>query len=204
MQMTSLSMATLVHGRVADSDLITENRQGDPGKRRHRVPRFRLAAVAGVIAVLVRGGSAAALAPPGILEYEPSYYNGTTVVIQIPSATSANPNQAHFACFALGPDLSRANRSAPAATLFVILAPGATQVACPDGTLRHDHVLSAVPGSPGYTGAWTILLALPGPAFDIANMPYTSVAAVEAGVAADELVLVETGITFIAPVVGGP
>ena len=85
----------------------------------------------------------------------------------------------------------------------MILAPGATQVACPDGTLRHDHVLSAVPGSAGYTGAWTIVLALPGPAFDVADMPYTSVAAVDAAVAAGELVLVETGIRFVAPVVGG-
>jgi len=196
-------MGKLVGGRFCDSGPVVENRERDPDRRRHSVPRFRLAALSSVIAVLFGGGSAAALAPPGILEYEPSYYNGTTVVIQIPSATSANPNQAHFACFALGPDLSGAKRSAAAPTLFVILAPGATQVACPDGTLRHDHVLSAVPGSPGYTGAWTIVLALPGPAFDIANMPYTSVAAVEAGVAADELLLVETGITFIAPVVGG-
>ena len=85
----------------------------------------------------------------------------------------------------------------------MILAPGATQVACPDGTLRHDHVLSAVPGSRGNTGTWTIVLALPGPAFDPANMPYTSVSAVEAGVAAGELVLVDTGIEFVAPVVGG-
>ena len=153
--------------------------------------------------LLLDGGSAAALAPPGVLEYEPSYHEGKTVILQIPSATSMNPSQAHLACFALGPDVSNSSRSAPAPTLYVILAPGATQVACPDGTLRHDHVLSAVPGSRGYTGAWTIVLALPGPAFDPANMPYTSVAAVEAGVAAGELVLVDTGITFVAPVVGG-
>jgi hypothetical protein len=165
--------------------------------------RFRVVSLAGALVLLLGGGSAAALAPPGVLEYEPSYYEGKTVVLQIPSATSANPNQAHFACFALGPDLSNASRSASAPTLYVILAPGATQVACPDGTLRHDHVLSAVPGSRGYTGAWTIVLALPGPAFDPANMPYPSVSAVEAGVAAGELVLVGTGITFVAPVVGG-
>ena len=149
------------------------------------------------------GGSAGALAPPGTLEYEPSYYEGTRVVIQIPSATSENRTQAHFACFALGPDLSTASRAASAPALYVILALGATQVACPDGTLRHDHVLSAVPGSPGYTGAWTIVLAVPGANFDIAKMPYTSVAEVEAGVAAGELVLMQTGIVFVAPVVGG-
>ncbi|MDV3221759.1 hypothetical protein [Intrasporangium sp.] len=137
------------------------------------------------------------------MEYEPSYYEGQTVVLQIPSATSASPSQAHFACFALGPDLSTSSRHAPAPTLYVVLAPGATQVACADGTLRHDHVLSAVPGTSGYTGAWTIVLALPGAAFDVANMPYTSVAEVEAGVATGELILVQTGIAFVAPVVGG-
>jgi hypothetical protein len=165
--------------------------------------RFRPVALASALMLLMGGGSAAALTPPGVLEYEPSYHEGKTVILQIPSATSRNPNQAHFACFALGPDLSKASRSASAPTLYVILAPGATQVACPDGTLRHDHVLSAVPGSRGYTGAWTIVLALPGPAFYPANMPYTSVSAVEAGVAAGELVLVDTGIEFVAPVVGG-
>jgi hypothetical protein len=165
--------------------------------------RLRLASFSSAFVALLATGSAGALAPPGVLEYEPSYYEGNSVTLQIPSATSSNPNQAHFACFALGPDLSRASRSASAPTLYVILAPGATQVACPDGSLRHDHVLSAVPGSRGYTGAWTIVLALPGPAFDLSNMPYTSVSAVEAGVAAGELVLVDTGVRFVAPVVGG-
>ncbi|MEV0291514.1 MULTISPECIES: hypothetical protein [unclassified Kribbella] len=168
--------------------------------RHHRSMVLLLLAVA---CLLLTGPSASALAPPGTLEYEPSYYEGETVVLQIPSATTANPNQAHFACFALGPDLSTAKRSAPAPRLYVILAPGATQVACPDGTLRHDHVLSAVPGASGYTGAWTIVLAVPGPAFAVTKMPYTSVAAVEAGVTAAELALVETGILFMAPVVGG-
>lgn len=152
---------------------------------------------------LLPGGTATALAPPGTLEYEPSYYEGQTVVLQIPSATSVNPNQAHFACFALGPDLSSADRDAPAPTLYVILTPGATQVACPDGTLRHDHVLSAAPGTSEYSGAWTIVLAVPGPAFDVTKMPYTSAAAVEAGVATGELTLVGTGIVFVAPIVGG-
>ncbi len=165
--------------------------------------RLMIALLLGATFLLLGGGTATALAPPGTLEYEPSYYEGQTVVLQIPSATSANPNQAHFACFALGPDLSTAGRDAPAPTLYVILAPGATQVACPDGTLQHDHVLSAAPGTSEYTGAWTIVLAVPGPAFDVTKMPYTSVAAVETGVATGELTLVDTGIVFLAPIVGG-
>src|SRR5262245_13981188 len=166
--------------------------------------RAALALLSVTAASLIGGGSsAAALAPPGTLEYEPSYHEGATVVLQIPAATSANPNQAHFACFALGPDLSRASRAASGPVLYVILAPGATQVACPDGTRRHDHVLSAVPGSPGYTGAWTIVLAVPGPNFDVSRMPYTNVAAVDAAVTGGELELVQTGIVFVAPVVRG-
>jgi hypothetical protein len=79
-------------------------------------------------------------------------------VLAIPSAKSANPNQAVFACFNLGPDLTD-QQTGPYGTLYVILAPGATQVACPDGSLRHDHVLSAVPGVEGYVPFWRIILA---------------------------------------------
>ena len=75
---------------------------------------------------------------------------------------------------------------------------------CPDGTLRHDHVLSAVPGSPRYSGTWHIVLATPGATFVASAMPYTSVAAVLTGVAAGELVLTDAGIDFVGPVVGGP
>lgn len=82
------------------------------------------------------------------------------------------------------------------------MAPGAAQHACADGTIRHDHVLSAVPGSSGYNGAWRIVLATPGDKFDVSKIPYTSVSAVLAGVAADELVLADTGVTFLGAVVG--
>jgi hypothetical protein len=164
---------------------------------------IRRSLAAALTTLLISVGPALALAPAGILEYEPSYFEGSQVVIQIPGAKSENPNQAHFACFALGPDLARARRAASAPPLYVVLAPGATQVACPDGTLRHDHVLSTIPGQADYTAVWRIVLATPGTAFDASNMPYTSVAAVLAGEAADELVLTDTGIDFVGPVVGG-
>jgi hypothetical protein len=64
-------------------------------------------------------------------------------------------------------------------------------------------VLSTAPGRPGYTGSWAIVLAVPGPNFDAGDMPYTSVEDVMAGVAAGELVLVDSGATMIAPVIGG-
>jgi hypothetical protein len=165
--------------------------------------KHRIAVAVALTAFIGYAAPVLALAPPGTLEYEPSYFEGDQVVIQIPAAKSSNPHQAHFACFALGPDLARSSRAASAPPLYVILAPGATQVACPDGSLRHDHVLSAVPGSAGYTGVWRIVLATPGVAFDVSTMPYTSVDAVLSGVAAGELVLADTGIDFVAPVVGG-
>jgi hypothetical protein len=81
--------------------------------------------------------------------------------------------------------------------------PGVTQHSCPDGTQAHDHVLSAVPGTPGYTGAWRLIIVIPGPNFDVNDMPYTSVAAVEAGVSAGKLMLQDPGIELLAPVVEG-
>ena len=140
--------------------------------------------------------------PPGDnVELEPSYFNGEVFLLAIPSAKSSNSNQAVFACFNLGPDLTDQSIG-PYGTLYVILAPGATQVACPDGSLRHDHVLSAVPGTEGYVPRWRIILATPGDAFDPAIMPITSTEAVNAAVASGELVLTDTGIVFDAPVIG--
>lgn len=139
--------------------------------------------------------------PPDQLELEPSYYEGDVYLLAIPSAKSANPNQAVFACFNLGPDLTD-QQTGPFGTLYVILAPGATQVACPDGSLRHDHVLSAVPGVEGYVPFWRLILATPGPDFDSSIMPVTSLAGIEAAVQAGQLELLDTGIVFNAPVIG--
>ena len=163
----------------------------------------RLLALTTVLVALAAfaGGVQSEGPPPQNLELEPSYFNGDVYLLAIPSAKSANPNQATFACFNLGPDLTD-QTTGPAGTLYVILAPGATQVACPDGSLRHDHVLSAVPGVPGYVPRWRIVLATPGPAFDPAIMPLTSVAAVEAAAAAGQIALTDTGIAFDAPVLG--
>lgn len=136
---------------------------------------------------------------------ETAWYEGSLVQFLQPAVFSSKPNGGTFACFGLGPDLSRTSRAASTPTLYVILNDWATQDHC-DGdptALRHDHVLSTAPGHPGYTASWQLVLAVPGPNFDPADMPYTSVAQVLAGVAAGELVLAPTGATMIAPVVGG-
>ena len=162
----------------------------------HRLARS--AAIGAVATILV---SATALAgPPRV---EDAYYNGQTVQFLQPAVFSSDPNSAIFACFRLGPNLATTSRSAVAPTLYVILNDFATQDHC-DGdatALRHDHVLSTIPGQSGYTASWKLQLAVPGPNFDPSDMPFTSVAQVRAGVVAGQLVIVDPGVTMIAPVV---
>ena len=164
----------------------------------HRIGRaFAASAIAAALVV----GSAFAAGP----RVEGAFYNGQTVQFLQPAVLSADTNGGTFACFGLGPNLADTSRSAVTPTLYVILNDFATQDHC-DGdasALRHDHVLSTAPGHAGYTGSWSLVLAVPGPAFDPADMPFTSVAQVQAGVAANELVLVDVGVQMIAPVIGG-
>jgi hypothetical protein len=136
---------------------------------------------------------------------ETAWFNGEQVTFRIPAGDSNDPNQFVFACFTVGPDLSNTSRSAPAPIMYVVVNDYATGHHCPgDPTaLRHDHVLTTAPGHPGYTASWTIVLALPGPNFTPAAMPYTSAAAVEVGVASEQLVLVDAGFRTVAPVNGG-
>jgi hypothetical protein len=164
----------------------------------HRIARATALAVigAGLLAGTAVGG------PPRV---EAAFYSGHVVHFIQPAVFSSDPNGGTFACFGLGPNLAQTSRSAPTPPLYVILNDFATQDHC-DGdatALRHDHVLSTVPGQHGYTGSWSLILAVPGPAFDPGQMPYTSVARVQAGVASGALVLVDPGVTMIAPVVRG-
>jgi hypothetical protein len=164
----------------------------------HRLART--AAAAAIAAALV-AGTALASEP----RVEAGFYNGQVVQFIQPAVFSSKPNGGTFACFGLGPNLANTSRSASTPTLYVILNDFATQDHC-DGdatAARHDHVLSTAPGHPGYTGSWSLVLAVPGPSFDPADMPYTSVAQVQAGVANGELVLSDVGVQMIAPVIGG-
>lgn len=165
------------------------------------VHRLGRAVAASAIAAALVAGTAVAAQP----RVEDGFYDGQVVQFLQPAVFSADPNGATFACFGLGPNLANTSRSATTPTLYVILNDFATQDHC-DGNasaLRHDHVLSTAPGHPGYTGSWSLVLAVPGPHFDATNMPYTSVAAVQAGVASGELVLQDVGVQMIAPVIGG-
>ena len=162
----------------------------------HRLVR---ATSLGAIAALLISATALA-GPPRV---EDAFYRGQTVQFIQPAVFSADPNGGTFACFGLGPDLKGTSRAAATPTLYVILNDFATQDHC-DGdatALRHDHVLSTIPGQAGYTGSWKLLLVTPGKNFDKSDMPFTSVADVQAGVAAGELVIADPGVTMIAPVV---
>jgi hypothetical protein len=132
---------------------------------------------------------------------EAAYYQGNEVTILIPSHLSQNPNQFTSGCFSIGPMQSW---PMPTAKLYNMFVPGAIQGgSCPDGTFRHNHVLSTAPGDPNYTGAWHVIRVTPGPNFDVAKMPYTSENEVLLGAAAGELVLADTGASVRASVVRG-
>ena len=134
--------------------------------------------------------------------FEAAYYQGDAVTLLFPSHTSENPNQFTSGCFSSGP---MANWPQPTAKLYNMFVPGATQGgSCPDGSFRHNHVISTAPGDPNYTGAWHVIRVTPGPNFNIAKMPYTSENQVLLGAAAGELVLADTRVSVRASVVFAP
>ena len=156
-----------------------------------------------LLAVVVACVPAAALATHGKQpEKFPAYYDGQVRQVMMgPAGNSQNPNQAPSPCWGLGPDFSQTNRSAEVPLFYTLFVPGADQMMCPDGTRRHDMVLTAVPGDPGYNGAVQLVRCLAGPNFDIADMPYTSADEVQAGIAAGGLTC-SFGRVLAAPVVG--
>ena len=168
--------------------------------------RPRGASAIALCAVLAAAVPASALATHGKQpEKFPAYYDGEIRQVMMgPSGNSRNPNQAPSPCWGLGPDFSQTNRSADVPLFYTLFVPGASQMMCPEGitpSRTHDMVLTAVPGDPGYNGAVQLVRCVPGPNFDIADMPYTSAADVEAGIAAGELSCTPIRI-LAAPVVG--
>lgn len=168
------------------------------------IHRIRLARLAGSIAAAAAlSVPAAALATHGNSpEVFSAYYEGgTRLVMMGPSGNSQNPNQAPHPCFGPGPDFSGTSRAADVPLFYVLLVPGATQMACPDGRFQHDMVLSAAPGDPGYNAAVQVVACFPGSSFAPEEIPYTSAAAVEAARAAGKLTC-RLGRVQLSPVVG--
>jgi hypothetical protein len=132
----------------------------------------------------------------------PAFYEGgVRQVLMSPASNSQDPNQAHAACYPIGPDFSDTSRSADVPVLYALFVPGATQMSCADGTRVHDMVLTAVPGDEGYNAAVLLTRCLAGPNFSLADMPYDSAGKVEAGIAAGELVCTPIRVA-LSPVVG--
>jgi hypothetical protein len=163
-----------------------------------------------LVGVLVAAAAPALAGAGGQRSVEPAWYEGRILHFSQPSVFSANSNGGLLACFGLGPDLAGIGR--PAAPLYAIFDPTATAHHCPGqpDLFRHDHVLSVAPGSPGYTGAWRLVLLVEASAgsIDLAATPFTSEAQVKAALASGALVDVTTAfapngpVLMIAPVSG--
>jgi hypothetical protein len=151
-----------------------------------------------LLALLVTVGAAALVAPIVAADpfTEPAFYNGRLVHFLLPSAGSADPNEQVVAnCFRVGPQVPA---SVPVtAKVYILLIPGASQeTRCstdgrPAGPLSHNHVFSAAPGDPGYNAHFILVLVGPGPSYPGAAFAdtYTSQAAVLAGIAVGQLVI---------------
>ncbi len=135
---------------------------------------------------------------------EPAWYNGEEYLIQVPGASSASPNQVTIACYRLGPPQPA---GPPAGRMHVIFAPNATQhEGCPPEyglpfLLPHEHVLSAVPGVPGYVPRWEVHVYVPGPNWHPGVLP-TSEAEVQAALDAGEIVYAAFAGRVLMPVIG--
>jgi hypothetical protein len=105
-------------------------------------------------------------------------------------------------CFRAGPDFTDHAHDATSATLYALFLPGADQHACPDGTQAHDHIVSAVPGSPGYATLWNLKAVVPGPAFNQSIMPITSERALLNAEAFGQVVIMDTGVPLKGVIVG--
>lgn len=131
-----------------------------------------------------------------------AYYNGQLYALHIPAESSNSSSQFTFSCFSLGPNLND-NPTGPTATIYAIVAEGASLDYCPDGSELHDHIISAIPGTPGYSPVWELKVVVEGPNFDPAIMPVTSEQALMDALAAGQLVNIDFPyIVFMAPVVG--
>jgi hypothetical protein len=146
-------------------------------------------------------GAGAALATHGEPEVFPAYYNDRVVLTLMgPSGNSQNPNQEPSACLGLGPDFRDNTQPADAPFFFTLSAPGANQMYCPDGSRKHDMIVTAVPGDAGYSPIVQMVSCRPGPAFSASDMPYTSEAEVRAGIASGKLACT-LGLRRLSPVV---
>jgi hypothetical protein len=131
---------------------------------------------------------------------EHAYFDGRVVTWQFPSGSSSDQNELVLGCFRAGPDFNT-HANGPRGRLYAVFLEGANQHSCPDGTDVHDHILSAIPGSPNYSTQWELLEVWPGPSFDPGIMPITSEAALLAAEKLGQVVIIDDEIVLHAVVV---
>jgi len=146
--------------------------------------------------------SAELVAPAAGSLLEPVYYNGRELTALLPAAASSDPNQLQVLCFGFGHDFNPTDQDRLANPVYIIFAPGAHQHSCPDGSYVHDHVVGVAPGDPGYSGFYRITPVFALPNFNATRMPINSVAAMQAAVAAGEMVIAPPLFVIHAPIVG--
>jgi hypothetical protein len=145
--------------------------------------------------------ASAALATHGEPEVFPAYYEDHVVLTLMgPAGNSQNPNQEPSVCLGLGPDFRDNTQPADAPFFFTLTAPGATQMYCPDGSRKHDMIVTAVPGDVSYKPIVQMVSCRPGSAFNPADMPYTSEAEVRTGISSGKLTCT-LGLRRLSPIV---
>ena len=178
----------------------------------HRHIRFTHHAIAsaGLVAVFFTACESAPslIAPPTMRPAfthstdatETGYFNGVVYSWQFPSQGSNDQNELIVECFHLGPDNNWPNGKV--GTLYAVFLPGANQHSCPDGTVVHDHILSAVPGTSGYSTKWDLKEAWPGPNFNPSIMPITSEAALLSAAQLGQVIILDDELILEAVVTG--
>ena len=129
-----------------------------------------------------------------------AYFNGQRYAWKFPSGKSNDQRELVFGCFRVGVDMI--DHAQPRARLYALFLPGATMHSCPDGSDMHDHILSAVPGSPGYATQFGLLEVWPGPNFDPSIVPITSEADLIAAEEAGQVVIIDDDVALHATVTG--
>ena len=132
---------------------------------------------------------------------ETGYFNGTIYKFQFPSQNSNNQNELIVDCFRLGSDIN-GHANGPRAVLYAIFLPGASMHSCPDGSIMHDHLLSAVPGSPGYATQWELKEVWPGDNFIPSIVPIKSNAALQSAVDLGQVIVLDDEIVLHLVVTG--
>lgn len=178
-------------------------------------PIHRAATVAAVTAASLAGALAAAAPGHAGPDVDPAYAHGRTVFMHGAHLDTAAPD-----ALLAGPTLYILGFPEPAGTTGAVTLPSGYQPQCDpcpqEPSAYHDHLLSAVPGDPGYRGVFRIVRMVYSPDY-MARPDFRPVTSTDglaeaerahefapiASGAADPYEL-PTGSVLVTPVVGAP